>query len=341
MGADATVTPRARIARSLASMVAIGLGVHFVLPQLAGLRGTGEAIARATWWLPVVVVVLEAASLAAYGQLLTVLLRRSGQAVQGSFVQRVTLVGNAVGRALPGGSGTALAIMVSSFRSRGYDPVRTGSAVWGAGLLSSAILGVLLPVGAAIGLIGGHAGRIGLSAAVAAVAVVAIAPLVPLAVRDPDAFAVRVRRLLERVVPSFLRARLDPTAIADGVGRGAANVRALATDPALLRRAALLATVNWVLDIAVVLVLAMTVGAGTPLTAVLVADVVAQIAAAVPLTPGGVGIVETAMVGALMASGAPAAAATTTVLGWRLISHWLPIPIGLALLPRLATPARR
>ena len=39
------------------------------------------------------------------------------------------------------------------------------------------------------------------------------------------------------------------------------------------------------------------------------------------------------MIGSLVAAGAPVAAATTTVLGWRLVSHWLPILIGLALLP--------
>lgn len=67
----------------------------------------------------------------------------------------------------------------------------------------------------------------------------------------------------------------------------------------------------------------------------LLACVVAQLAAAIPLTPGGVGVVETAMIGVLVASGAPAAAATATVLGWRLVSHWLPIVVGLALLPSL------
>ena len=39
------------------------------------------------------------------------------------------------------------------------------------------------------------------------------------------------------------------------------------------------------------------------------------------------------MIGALVTAGAPAAAATATVLGWRLVSHWLPIVVGLALLP--------
>jgi uncharacterized protein (TIRG00374 family) len=55
----------------------------------------------------------------------------------------------------------------------------------------------------------------------------------------------------------------------------------------------------------------------------------------VPLTPGGVGFVEAAMTGTLVAAGSPAAAATATVLGWRLVSHWIPILVGLALLPTL------
>lgn len=103
----------------------------------------------------------------------------------------------------------------------------------------------------------------------------------------------------------------------------------------MLRTACGWAAANWLLDVAVLVVLAVTVGQGVPLSAILISYVVAQLAAAVPLTPGGVGIVETAMVGVLVASGAPGAAATATVLGWRLISHWLPIPVGLALLPTL------
>ncbi|MFA9431871.1 YbhN family protein [Egicoccus sp. AB-alg2] len=132
-----------------------------------------------------------------------------------------------------------------------------------------------------------------------------------------------------------LRKRVRPGAVAGLVERGAVGVRDLATDRRALLAATGWAAANWLLDVAVVVVLASTIGAGTPLTGVLLAYIVAQLAASVPLTPGGVGIVETAMVGALVGAGAPAAAATVTVLGWRLVSHWLPIVVGLALLPGL------
>ena len=47
-----------------------------------------------------------------------------------------------------------------------------------------------------------------------------------------------------------------------------------------------------------------------------------------PVTPGGVGIVEGVLVPTLVASGASTQAALVGVLGWRLISYWLPIPLG-------------
>lgn len=335
MSNPTAVTLRRRLVRSIASMATIGLAVHLVLPQLAGLRATGEAIARASWWLTPAVVVLEGASLAAYGRLLLTMLRREDAPIGEGVVQRTVLIGNA----LPGGTGTAFALVLGGFRSRGLDAATTGTAMWGAGLLSSAVLGLLLPVGAGLGMLGGHLGGhlggIGVSTAVAALAAVTLAALAPLALRDPDAFARRSGQLIDRFAPAVVRGRLDVAAIVDGARRGAANIHDLADDRHTLGIAAGWAAANWLLDVAVVVVLALTVGRGTPLIAVLLGYVVAQLAAAVPLTPGGVGIVETAMVGVLVASGAPAAAATATVLGWRLISHWLPIPVGLVLLPGL------
>jgi uncharacterized membrane protein YbhN (UPF0104 family) len=39
------------------------------------------------------------------------------------------------------------------------------------------------------------------------------------------------------------------------------------------------------------------------------------------------------MTATLVGTGAPGGAATATVLGWRLVSHWLPLGAGLILLP--------
>ena len=47
-----------------------------------------------------------------------------------------------------------------------------------------------------------------------------------------------------------------------------------------------------------------------------------------PLTPGGVGVVDTALVAGLTAAGATAVTAAAAVLIYRLISCWLLLPAG-------------
>jgi uncharacterized protein (TIRG00374 family) len=53
-----------------------------------------------------------------------------------------------------------------------------------------------------------------------------------------------------------------------------------------------------------------------------------QLIRQLPLTPGGVGVIEVALLAALVSAGAPEAAATAAVLIYRLFSAWLLIPIG-------------
>jgi uncharacterized protein (TIRG00374 family) len=328
---------RRRLLRLGFEIVALAVGIHLLLTQLAGLERTAEQLARATWWLLLTVVVLEAASLLAYGELILTGFRRAGAPVSRGLVQRAVLVGTSLGRTLPAGNAAAFAVVVAAFRGAGVEGVVAGTVMATSGLLSSAVLAALLPVGVILTLTTGRLTGIALSAVVAAGLVLIAATLAPVAVRRPRALADRVERVLVPLTRGPLRHRLHPDAVATLVERGATGVRALARDRRALRVASGWAALNWLLDIAVVVVLATTIGAGTPPASILLAYLIAQLAASLPLTPGGVGIVETAMIGSLVAAGAPVAAATTTVLGWQLVSHWLPILVGLALLPTVSS----
>ena len=53
-----------------------------------------------------------------------------------------------------------------------------------------------------------------------------------------------------------------------------------------------------------------------------------QIVRQIPLTPGGVGMIEASLLAGLIAAGAPEAAAAATVVVYRLLSCWLVIPLG-------------
>ncbi len=61
---------------------------------------------------------------------------------------------------------------------------------------------------------------------------------------------------------------------------------------------------------------------------VLVAYGLANVLAVIPLTPGGLGVIELTIVSVLTGFGAHEGAATAGVLCWRLVNFWLPIPFG-------------
>ena len=54
----------------------------------------------------------------------------------------------------------------------------------------------------------------------------------------------------------------------------------------------------------------------------------ANILAVIPITPGGLGVVEFIAISTLTGFGVPGGVATAGVLCWRLVNFWLPIPFG-------------
>ena len=56
-----------------------------------------------------------------------------------------------------------------------------------------------------------------------------------------------------------------------------------------------------------------------------VAYAAANIASAIPLTPGGLGVIEVTLVAITVGFGAPRATAVLAVLGYRIVNFWLPL----------------
>ena len=56
-----------------------------------------------------------------------------------------------------------------------------------------------------------------------------------------------------------------------------------------------------------------------------VAYAAANIASAIPLTPGGLGVVEVTLVAISVGYGSPRAIAVLAVLGYRVVNYWLPL----------------
>lgn len=102
----------------------------------------------------------------------------------------------------------------------------------------------------------------------------------------------------------------------------------LAQDRSTLLRGSAWATVNWLADAASLWVFLTAFGADVSPVQALVAFGIANVVATVPVTPGGLGVVETSLALALIAMGAPSGAAFLGVAAYRLVHFWLPIPGG-------------
>jgi uncharacterized protein (TIRG00374 family) len=88
------------------------------------------------------------------------------------------------------------------------------------------------------------------------------------------------------------------------------------------------AALNWLTDF--FCLAACTRALGLPISLITLAGIYlgVQIVRQVPLTPGGIGVIETALVAGLTTWGATAVTATAAVLTYRLLSCWLLIPAG-------------
>ncbi|BCY06983.1 YbhN family protein [Actinoplanes sp. L3-i22] len=98
--------------------------------------------------------------------------------------------------------------------------------------------------------------------------------------------------------------------------------------------------VNWLLDMSCLVLAAAAVHAGIGWSRLALIYLAVQVVRQIPLTPGGIGLIETSMLAGLIADGAPQATAAAIVLIYRLISFWLILPAGLAAHLTLRRPLR-
>jgi uncharacterized protein (TIRG00374 family) len=163
-------------------------------------------------------------------------------------------------------------------------------------------------------------------------AIAAIAVLVLLVAAGAAAWV-----LVQRtdVAVRWLRALARPISFISGAGLEAfirsmaLQVRNLATDRTRVVQSVVVGTANWVLDASALWVVFAAFGhflaPGTLLTVYGLGSILAML----PLTPGGLGIVEGVMVPAFIAFGVPGSVALLGVVGWRLLEYWMPIPLSL------------
>jgi hypothetical protein len=112
------------------------------------------------------------------------------------------------------------------------------------------------------------------------------------------------------------------------IGRWLDQVGAVSPSNAVWARAATMAFSNWIGDLGCLVFSFFAVGAGVPWRGLLLAYGAGQLAANLPITPGGLGVVEGSLTVALVTFGGGKDSTVAAVLLYRLISFWLLLPVG-------------
>ncbi len=271
-------------------------------------------------WL-LVGVVLEAGALASYGRLTQSVLPRDGPPF--SKVLRIDLSTLAVSHVIPGGTAGGTGLGYRLLTSNGVNGADAGFALATQGIGSAAVLNVMLWVALVISIpLHGFNNAYVTVAVVGAVLLAGFGSLVLLLTRG-EARASHALGSLARRLPWVTEAQMEAL-----VQRLSNRLRTLGSDRHLLREAVSWAAANWLFDAASLWAFLAAYGHITRPIDLFVAYGVANVLAAVPLTPGGLGIVEAVAATSLTGFGVPAAIAWLGVISWRLFNFWLPIPIG-------------
>jgi len=100
-------------------------------------------------------------------------------------------------------------------------------------------------------------------------------------------------------------------------------------------------TANWLFDCACFAIMFVAIDAPIPWTGLLLAYGAGQLAATLPITPGGLGVVEGSITVALVAFGGAESSTAEAVLLYRLVSFWFILALGWLLIGEMALEVRR
>ena len=316
-----------KVVQSAVSAVLVVAIFFFVLPQVADLSEVWGHIRAMTWLESTTLAVAALWNVATYGFVWVSCLPglRFSQALV------ATETSTAVANTVPGGSYVSIGLTYSMFHSWGFRRSVSTLALLISGIWNNfAKLAIPVFALAALAVSGGiSAGRV-IAAALGIAGLVGAVAVFALALRT-EAAAATLGNTAARVTSALLRLIGKPPA----TGWDIAVTRFRQKTIGLLRTRWLALTVSTLVShvsLYVVLLLALrhigVSNADANWAEVLAVFAFARLVTAIPLTPGGLGVIELALIGGLSAAGGDREQVTAAVLVYRMLTFVLPIPLG-------------
>ncbi|HUZ09743.1 MAG TPA: YbhN family protein [Acidimicrobiales bacterium] len=313
----------------LAALALYALGGH--RDELSGFEAVLHNLRW--WWLPVAVVA-EAASYVAFAGVQFRLLATGGVEPPIRPLLAMTFAAQSINNSLPAGGVFATVYGFRWYRRFGADDTLAAWAL--VGVMVASVVSLALVAAGGLALAADQGADLGLIPAVVGVLLIAVSvgalfvyerPLewvVGWALRTSRRLTGRPRgelaEQIARVVERVTVVRLSWRDVSAVVGWGLAN---------------------WLLDCACFAFCFLVIGATIPWGGLLLAYGAGQLAANLPITPGGLGAVEGSITFALVAFGGDKTSSVDAVLVYRLISFWSELGVGWACAGWLALGVRR
>ena len=302
--------------KALATLAVLAFILYWLRGQMPFFAQGFEAVARPHWGWIAAALVFSYLSMSSYGSVQKLLLQSAG--IKVGYWASVGLVfsANAFSTCIPGGQVFGTTLTYRKTRQWGATRVVASWQLVISGVLSA--VGIVLLALLGFFLVGSVSNPFLLM--LSAFGLVAIVVVVQWAARNPD----KIEGTLLAVLGWVNARRRKP------VDHGAAGVRkvveqaeAVDLTKTQLSKAFAFSLLNWVADIGCLWAAANAVGAQHSIGGLCIAYVTGKIVATAPITPGGLGTVEFALITTLTAGGLGAHQAFATVFVYRIVSFLL------------------
>lgn len=298
------------------------VSLYLVAPSVLSLLDSWDEVSSiGVGWIAAMVV-LEALALLCLAELQYL----SINGTRWRWVVTSQLAGNAMAKIAPGGGAIGAALQYRMLARLGVPKATTVAGLTAANVLTFAVV-LAMPIGAVPAIVRGVVPNGLLSATIGGTALFVVLAGLGAACMARDRPLELIGRGFERV-----RNRIRPkaTPLHGLPDRLLAQRDGLLTTLGPKWRAALAAAVGrWALEYAVLVAALASVGAHPRPALILLAFCAAQLLAQIPITPGGLGFVEAGLAATLVLAGVSGPDAAVATFAFRLITYWLPLPVGL------------
>ncbi len=319
--------------RGIVIFVLLLIVEYLVVPELVGASKDLSLLGRVNAAWLAAGLVLEGLSLFCYGLLTQALLPPGAHNPGLSRLFRIDLAAAAVAHVIPAGTLGSAGIGYRLFTAEGIKGKDAAVMMATKGLGSTVVLNVLLWLSLVISipLAGFHPIYVTV-AVTGAVVLLAIATLA-FGITRRSKRASRILRAVGDQIPGLTGDRLERVMLDT-----AASLSALGRDRRTLVMSLTWALLNWLLDAASLWCFVAAFGRFVNPVELFAAYGIANVAGVLPVTPAGLGVVDSVAPLLLVSFGITRSVATLGVLGWRLVNFWLPIPAGAAAYVSLKVP---